>query len=69
MAKGKNSTDSRTIRITVSVQSGRLLDQLAQRGVYGRGPAEVAARFVDRALQRFIQQPKLKITLTPKSER
>jgi len=68
MAKGKNGVDSRTIRVTVSVQSERLLDQLVQRGVYGRTNAEVAGRFIDRALQRFMEPPKLKVTLTPRSK-
>ena len=45
-----------------------LLEQLVQRGVFGRSTAEVAGRFVDRALQRFIEQPKLKVKLTPKSQ-
>ncbi len=69
MAKGKNGVDSRTIRVTVSAQSEQLLEQLVQRGVYGRSTAEVAGRFVDRALQRFMEQPKLKVPLTPKSQR
>jgi len=68
MAKGKNGVDSRTIRVTVSAQSEQLLEQLVQRGVFGRSTAEVAGRFVDRALQRFIEQPKLKVKLTPKSQ-
>ena len=63
MAKGNNAADSRTITVTVSVQSGELLDQLAQRGVYGRNPAEVAGRFVDTALQGFIDQPKLRVEM------
>jgi hypothetical protein len=69
MAKNKNGVGSRTIRVTVSAQSEQLLEQLVQRGVFGRSPAEVAGRFVDRALQRFIPQPKLKISLTPKSRK
>jgi hypothetical protein len=69
MSKGKNSTGSHIIRLTVSAQSAELLEQLARRGVYGRGPAEVAGRFVDRALQRFLEQPKLKVSLTPKSRK
>jgi len=69
MAKGKNGVDSRTIRVTVSAQSEQLLEQLVQRGVFGRSTAEVAGRFVDRALQRFMEQPKLKVKLTPKSQR
>jgi hypothetical protein len=69
MAKNKNGVGSSTIRVTVSVQSEQLLEQLVQRGVYGRSPAEVAGRFVDRALQRFMPQPQLKISLTPKERR
>ncbi len=69
MAKGKNGVDSRTIRVTVSAQSEQLLEQLVQRGVYGRSTAEVAGRFVDGALQRFMEQPKLKVRLMPKSQR
>jgi hypothetical protein len=63
MAKGNNAADSRTITVTVSVQSGQLLDQLAQRGIYGRNPAEVAGRFVDKALQEFLDRPRLKLQI------
>ena len=62
MAKSNNLADSTTIRVTVSVQSGSLLEQLAERGIYGRNAAEVAARFIDKALQRFIEQPKLALS-------
>jgi hypothetical protein len=65
MPKSKNDVESRTIRVTVSAQSENLLEQLVQRGVYGRSTAEVAGRFVDRALQRFLPQPQLKMSLTP----
>lgn len=61
MAKGNNLVHSATIRVTVSEQSERLLEQLAQRGIYGRNSAEVAGRFVDEALQKFVEQPKLRI--------
>jgi hypothetical protein len=63
MPKGNNSAHSKTIRVTVSAQSGQLLDQLAQRGIYGRNPAEVAGRFVDEALQKYVQQPKLRLEI------
>jgi hypothetical protein len=63
MAKGNNASDSRTVTVTVSEQSAQLLDQLAQRGIYGRNPAEVAGRFVDKALQEFVDQPKLKLQI------
>ena len=59
MAKDKNLADSATMRITVSVQSEELLEQLGKRGIYGRNAAEVAARFIDEALQRYVEQPKL----------
>lgn len=61
MAKNKNLADSGPFRITVSVQSKQLLEELGKRGIYGRNAAEVAARFVDEALQRYVEQPKFKI--------
>ena len=61
MAKGNNLADSKTFRVTVSAQSEQLLEQLGKQGIYGRNTAEVAARFIDEALQRFVDQPKLSI--------
>jgi len=43
-----------------------LLDRLAAVGVYGRNGTEVAARFIDEALQRFIDMPKFKVALERK---
>jgi len=63
MPKKGNSAASRVIRVTLSEQSESLLEQLAARGVYGRNAAEVAGRFVDEALQKFIQAPRLKVKL------
>jgi hypothetical protein len=63
MAKHKNSTTSQTKRVSLSRQSWELLEELAQRGIYGRNPAEVAGRFVDRALQRFVELPRLNVKL------
>jgi len=59
MARGRNLTDSKNPRITVSSESVGLLAELAKRGIYGRTIAEVAGRFVDRALQEFVERPKL----------
>lgn len=67
MAKGNNVVHSATIRVTVSVQSQELLETLAQKGIYGRNSAEVAGRFVDAALQEFVERPKLEIK--PKKNR
>jgi hypothetical protein len=61
MAKGNNTADSRQITITISEQSGKLLDRLAQMGIYGRNPADVAGRFVDKALQEFVEKPRLRV--------
>jgi hypothetical protein len=58
MAKRVNTVDSITVRITVSRQSAQLLERVAQLGIYGKNPAEVAARFVDAALEKFLTVPK-----------
>jgi hypothetical protein len=68
MAKTPNSSASEGVRITVSWQSFQLLEDLAAKGIWGRNAAEVAARFVDRALQEFVDQPKLVIKPDPPSE-
>jgi len=59
MAKANNTVASATIRVTVSEQSEELLEQLARKGIYGRNSAEVAGRFIDQALQQFVEAPKL----------
>jgi hypothetical protein len=47
--------------VTVSTRSARLLHQLATQGIYGRNPAEVAGRFIDEALQKFVAAPHLSL--------
>jgi len=64
MAKSENATGSENVRITVSSESARLLDELAEKGIYGRNRAEVAARFVDRALEEFVMRPQLSLKRT-----
>jgi len=59
MARAVNASASGTIEVTLSVQSKLLLQELAARGVYGRNVAEVAARFIDAALERFVEAPRL----------
>lgn len=61
MARDENRAKSGELRITLSQQSIDLLDELAKRGIYGRNKAEVAARFIDVALERFIDAPRLKL--------
>ena len=61
MAKRGNSAESSVLRVTVSRQSAGLLEQLAKAGLYGRNAAEVAGRFIDRALQEFVDRPRLDV--------
>lgn len=63
MAKGANTVESDTLRITLSLQSLELLELLAARGIYGRNAADVAAGFVDERLRDFTEKPILKIRL------
>jgi hypothetical protein len=67
MAKGANPARSTTLRLTLSEQSLSLLDQLVLRGIYGRNPAEVAARFVDAALQEYVEKPRLDVPPTARN--
>jgi hypothetical protein len=59
--KRQNPSGSENVPITLSLQSVRLLDQIARNGIWGRNRAEVAARFVDRALEGFVEQPKVRL--------
>jgi hypothetical protein len=59
--KRPNASGSENVPITLSLRSVRLLDELAKNGIWGRNRAEVAARFVDRALEGFVELPKLKL--------
>jgi hypothetical protein len=59
--KTPNPSGSAKFQITLSLRSARLLDEIAKNGIWGRNRAEVAARFVDRALEGFVEQPKLKL--------
>jgi len=66
MSRSRNAVRSKNLTITVSEQSERLLAELSRRGIYGRNAAEVAARFVDEALHRFVDAPRLRVPLTGK---
>lgn len=48
------------LSVPLSERSTKLLKDLAARGIYGREAGEVAARFIDRALEQFIEAPKFK---------
>jgi hypothetical protein len=52
-------------KLSLSEQAVKVLEQLAQHGIYGATPEEVAERFVDRAIQRFVTPPHFKFTDPP----
>jgi len=59
--KRGNAIGSEQFAITVSSESARLLDEIARNGIWGKNRSEVASRFVDRALEGFVEQPKAKL--------
>lgn len=66
MARAPNRSPSKVLQITLSEQSNAMLVELARRGIWGRNAAEVAARFIDEALQKFVDAPKLPLRLSKK---
>jgi hypothetical protein len=60
MARPKNTSPGERFEVRLAAQSVDLLQQLAKRGIYGRSPAEVGGRFIERALEQFVEHPKLK---------
>ncbi len=61
MGRTANAARSETLEVTLSAQSKALLNELAKRGIHGRNAAEVAARFIDAALEKHAELPKLKL--------
>ncbi len=61
MARRGNVSDGVPLRITVSKQSAQLLDRIAGMGVYGRNAPDVAARFIDKALETFVAVPRFTV--------
>lgn len=59
MARPKSLSHGIKFEVTLSEQSVDLVKQLATRGIYGRTPAEVGGRFIEQALQQFVETPKL----------
>jgi hypothetical protein len=59
MARTKSQSPGIPFNVTLSEQSVDLLKELATRGIYGRTSAEVGGRFIEQALQQFVEAPKL----------
>jgi hypothetical protein len=59
LARKKSLSPGVRFEVTLSEQSADMLKELATRGIYGRTPAEVGGRFIEQALQQFVETPKL----------
>jgi hypothetical protein len=68
MARRKNSSPGNKFEVTLAQQSVDLIEELAKRGIYGRTPAEVGGRFIEQALQQFVDTPKLVPKRAPKAQ-
>jgi len=69
MARKANASDGVPVKITVSKQSAELLAKIATKGIYGRNQSEVAGRFVDKALEAFVEPPRFRLDAKKRSER
>jgi len=58
MPRRGNRSEGEPFRVTLSRQSIEVLEQLASLGVYGRNAAEVGGRFIDQAIERFVEVPR-----------
>lgn len=46
------------IEFEISDQSGSLIEQSAERGIWGKDVSQVVARIVDKALLDFVDRPR-----------
>lgn len=54
------------ITVTLSHESVRMLERLAELGIYGELKEEVAARFIDARLQELLEPPRFRQSLFTK---
>jgi hypothetical protein len=69
MSRPPNSSQGDRFEVTLSVQSIKILKELAARGIYGRTPAEVGGRFIEEAVQRFVEPPRFPLNPSPHRKR
>ena len=55
----QDANRANVVRVELSPEAFGLLYRLTGIGIFGRDPNEVAARFIDQALQAFVEQPKI----------
>lgn len=59
MARPKSASQGVKFEVTLAKQSVDLIEELSRRGIYGRTAAEVGGRFIEQALQQFVDRPKM----------
>jgi hypothetical protein len=69
MGKPKNASATEQVTLSLSDESVRVLRELAILGIYGKNEAEIAARFVDKALEGFVVPPRFELPLRKQSRR
>lgn len=69
MGKAKNPSGTEQVTLSLSDESVRVLHELALLGIYGKNEAEVAGRFVDKALAEFTVPPRFKLPLRKENKR
>jgi hypothetical protein len=69
MGKPKNASGTEQVTLSLSDESVRVLRELAVLGIYGKNEAEVAGRFVDKALEGFVVPPRFELPFRKESKR
>ena len=57
-----------SLRIVLTTEAVRLLDEMAEAGIYGATRAEVAARFVDQMLMNYVEEPTLQLRMPSQAQ-
>lgn len=61
MSRKRNTVPTTKCHPTISVRTEALLDQLVPFGIYGHTKSEIAARFIEQALQTLVERPELEV--------
>ena len=55
MARPKNATQTTRVSPTITIQTHEQLEQLAEMGLFGSNPSDVARYLITRALEELIR--------------
>ena len=69
MGKAQNRHGTTQVTLSLSEESVNVLTELAILGIYGKNEAEVASRFVDKALEGFVVPPRFELPLRKGNKR